>query len=103
MISENGVLARAARVRTVSQRIKEALDALGMHVPIAVLPIYVDVESLHKAPPPALTVVRPSVKPLGVLSVVTLTTPCTVMRMGVVDVWSNVGACTDVLDPVAVA
>jgi glycosyltransferase involved in cell wall biosynthesis len=49
------VLSRAARVRVVSERIKKALEESGMQVPIAVLPIYVDVERLQKAGHPALT------------------------------------------------
>lgn len=44
------VLRRATRVRVVSERIRNTVAERGVHVPISVLPIYVDVESLAQLP-----------------------------------------------------
>lgn len=52
-------LRRAARVRVVSQRIKDSIQAAyDLHVPITVLPIFVDVERVRAASPDAALVHR---------------------------------------------
>lgn len=48
------VLRRAARVRVVSERIKDSIQhAYALPVPITVLPIYADVQKVRDAVPPA--------------------------------------------------
>jgi glycosyltransferase involved in cell wall biosynthesis len=43
------VLRRAARIRVVSNRIKEGIEKMRVQVPIAVLPIYTDVQKFRDA------------------------------------------------------
>jgi len=48
------VLSRASRVRVVSQRIKDSIEKTYMlRVPVTVLPIFVDIQKIRSAVPPA--------------------------------------------------